>query len=628
MTIQHLFLRKGLFLYLLTFASSFVSYPLIPQHFQRERRLRYFQQENNNNNNSSISSSEPLVFNDIRRREVAQQVGALYQGYGTHYVDLWCGTPPQRQTVIVDTGSGVTAFPCDPCEDGCGVPDYHVDKLFDPDKSSTFRENTCGSCRNSRAHCQSGQCQISMSYAEGSRWYANEAIDKCYVGGPHHVPLLAVQDNNQEGTEGDDLDPKHASQFAFDLTFGCQTRVTGLFVTQLADGIMGMSSQGSTFWNQMFETGKMGDNKQFALCFSRQPTAERKGTEAGALTLGGVDPRLHDSDMVYSSNASSGRASFFSVKVRAVYLRQGSAGESAKSNKADPTEGVVQLIIHAPNINTGGIIVDSGTTDTYWNKNIQLPFQQAYHEMTGKQYNHEEVSLTKEELDAMPTILFQFEANDNENPSANPNEVVGLAGELDPDHPHDVILAFPPSHYMEYDPETGKYVSRFFVTEGRGSVLGANAMMGHDVFFDLENDRIGWAESSCDYTKVLIDNGYPSVLSEENPLDDTPASSGSSSWEESTSESESSSESFLTFVEACDTMQCRGVIVGCFLVSLCCCVCLIWVRCRSSSSELRYQRANAMEVEMSNGAFSSYKNVPVDEDDEYEGSDEFAGDFS
>ena len=33
-----------------------------------------------------------------------QQVGALYQGYGTHYVDLWVGTPPQRQTVIVDTG--------------------------------------------------------------------------------------------------------------------------------------------------------------------------------------------------------------------------------------------------------------------------------------------------------------------------------------------------------------------------------------------------------------------------------------------------------------------------------------------------------------------------------------------
>lgn len=28
-------------------------------------------------------------------------VSELFQGYGTHYADLWCGTPPQRQTVIV-----------------------------------------------------------------------------------------------------------------------------------------------------------------------------------------------------------------------------------------------------------------------------------------------------------------------------------------------------------------------------------------------------------------------------------------------------------------------------------------------------------------------------------------------
>lgn len=38
------------------------------------------------------------------------ETGALYQGYGTHYLDLWVGTPPQRQTVIVDTGSSITAL--------------------------------------------------------------------------------------------------------------------------------------------------------------------------------------------------------------------------------------------------------------------------------------------------------------------------------------------------------------------------------------------------------------------------------------------------------------------------------------------------------------------------------------
>lgn len=41
------------------------------------------------------------------KNDTALTAAQLYQGYGTHYVDLWCGTPPQRQTVIVDTGSGM-----------------------------------------------------------------------------------------------------------------------------------------------------------------------------------------------------------------------------------------------------------------------------------------------------------------------------------------------------------------------------------------------------------------------------------------------------------------------------------------------------------------------------------------
>lgn len=41
------------------------------------------------------------------------QAVPLSQGYGTHFSNLWIGTPtPQRKTVIVDTGSHYTAFPC------------------------------------------------------------------------------------------------------------------------------------------------------------------------------------------------------------------------------------------------------------------------------------------------------------------------------------------------------------------------------------------------------------------------------------------------------------------------------------------------------------------------------------
>jgi hypothetical protein len=51
-----------------------------------------------------------------KRRMLAQSKSIseapLFRGYGTHFVYLWVGTPPQRVSVIVDSGSQHTAFPC------------------------------------------------------------------------------------------------------------------------------------------------------------------------------------------------------------------------------------------------------------------------------------------------------------------------------------------------------------------------------------------------------------------------------------------------------------------------------------------------------------------------------------
>eukprot|EP00339_Tiarina_fusa_P009212 CAMPEP_0117043908 /NCGR_PEP_ID=MMETSP0472-20121206/30483_1 /TAXON_ID=693140 ORGANISM="Tiarina fusus, Strain LIS" /NCGR_SAMPLE_ID=MMETSP0472 /ASSEMBLY_ACC=CAM_ASM_000603 /LENGTH=837 /DNA_ID=CAMNT_0004755537 /DNA_START=208 /DNA_END=2721 /DNA_ORIENTATION=+ len=491
-------------------SSSFKTFPLVPYHAQRMRRLeegRNLSAEHKRPQQVTTPEQQQQQQHSIRRRRtVAQEVGALYQGYGTHYVDLWCGSPPQRQTVIVDTGSGVTAFPCSGCSQ-CGVPQYHVDQLFVEANSATFSPNTCGGgmgCKTSRSSCHGSKCSISMSYAEGSKWDAYEATDKCYIGGPHEIPLV---DGDGAGATQDDIDPNHAQALAFDLAFGCQTLVTGLFKTQLADGIMGMDNKSEAFWNQMYNAGKMGTDRQFALCFARQPTAERMGTESGAVTLGGADPRLHSTDMVYTSNANGGRSGFFSVKVRNMYLRDGSAGESVGSALVG-TEGIVKVEISEGVLNQGGVIVDSGTTDTYWNKQLARAFNPVFLQLAGTPHNNNAQSLTATDLAALPTILFQLEADPTENTGKDPNTTPGLAGQLDPLHPTDVIVAFPPSHYMEYDSETGKYTSRFYMTETGGSVLGGNTMMGHDVMFDADKNRIGWAESDCDYTSLVTSSGY------------------------------------------------------------------------------------------------------------------------
>ncbi|KAL7493349.1 hypothetical protein ACHAWT_003189 [Skeletonema menzelii] len=516
-------------------ATGTIIHPLVPhkEHLARRRReLRELHSKDGNtkNNNDELdltlpprphtsrhSSNAEEVINKIiggnsalRGRQLQQQMGALYQGYGTHYVDLWVGSPnPQRQTVIVDTGSGVTAFPCEECT-GCG-DSYHTDGYFKHSQSKTFRELTCDECFRGYCSSMSGgkKCKISMSYAEGSSWTAYESMDLCYAGGPHDQALQMTGAMVATGPNVDHIDPVEAPQFAFELAFGCQISITGLFITQLADGIMGMENDKTAFWKQMHSKNAI-PNEEFSLCFSRQDYTSKDGTRAGAMTLGGVDPRLHNvSPMVFAKNTHMN--GFFGVHLRAVYLREG-GGLSAQTTLDDMSSRMHRLEISEDQLNSGKVIVDSGTTDTYMTSRIAASFKQTWKQITGKDYSHSGMKLTQEELESLPTIIIVIQGFDGpdvgDEPFGEPNDVPGWAGEaLSPSFPKDVVLSIPASHYMEYDPEKESYVARFYTEEGSGSVLGANAMMGHDVYFDIPRGRVGFAESDCDYTKLLETEG-------------------------------------------------------------------------------------------------------------------------
>eukprot|EP00980_Cylindrotheca_fusiformis_P003698 scaffold821_cov122-Cylindrotheca_fusiformis.AAC.2 len=476
--------------------NNVISYPLIPHSVEQARRQLY-SSDSNNNNGRRLNRHRRALSDD------PDQLSALFQGYGTHYVDLWCGSPTaQRQTVIVDTGSGVTAFPCSTCVH-CGVPDHHIDALFQEDQSNTYQIVRCSGphdCTSHHSSCHKDHCVISQGYSEGSRYDAVEAIDRCYIGGSHEQALVlpSEQDTDDSATKKEAIDPTRASQLAFDLDFGCETVVTNLFETQLADGILGMNNGSGPFWKQMSQAGKLSQD-QFALCFSRQPTAERKGTEAGAMTLGGVDTRLHTTPMVYTTEAlgNNGREDYWNVKIRKIYFR---------SDGALPT--FVELTESQSNADYQSAIVDSGTTDTYLTKTLRKAFEQQFEAWTGRQYEIEAWSVTSEELNSFPTLVFQFESTQEDNSGIDPESTPGLTGPtFDPENPYDVLVAVPPSHYMEYDPSTNKYTPRVYLTKS-SQTLGANTMMGHDILFDAVNSRIGWAESDCDYTGLLSAHGY------------------------------------------------------------------------------------------------------------------------
>ncbi|KAL7469558.1 hypothetical protein ACHAXS_011329 [Conticribra weissflogii] len=496
--------------------------------------------------------------------EVTLETGELYQGYGTHYIDLWVGSPPQRQTVIVDTGSSTTAFPCSECID-CGVDEdtgdrYHIDPNFDETISTTFQQPACrpkwAAHYGREIRCTIGTCQFKSDtnnycemiamYAEGSSWVAKASSDVVYPMGPHKQVLSSpdsLENFGIGGGMGDIADEKPFDWMDFRLTFGCQIKLHGMFNSQLENGIMGMDNRLGSFWLQLYEHYKRNgykkeddsgfDPSQFALCYDRRPSSFdlEEGVGSGQLTLGGSDPLLHRTTMVYAENVTPSYG-WYTVRVKAMFLRPKGApiwggGTDSEYFRVDASEE----ILNGKPGDQGGIIVDSGTTDTYLAERLKPAFNVAFQEALGDptaEYHNDPIELSLEALELLPTILVVLKGHaksvaDGSQPDSS--SAVGMVGHvkhyhemLVKEYPHhdttsdidenDIIVAIPPLHYMEESRAyPGVYVSRIYFTERFGSqnIFGSNFIMGHDVLFDSRNGRLGFAESHCNHEEYLSD---------------------------------------------------------------------------------------------------------------------------
>jgi hypothetical protein len=224
----------------------------------------------------------------------------------------------------------------------------------------------------------------------------------------------------------------------------------GLFENQYADGILGLAPHETSIISKMFTVGAIPRNA-FALCFSRL---------GGHLSLGGTPTHHHLEPMRYSNMTQN--QGWYSLAVEQVKV--GDIIIVKEDNSHIFAQGK-------------GTILDSGTTDTFLPLAIAEFLANAWRTWSGLEYSNQARFYSFQEFELLPDISFTFSGN--------------------------VTLIMTPEFFMEgvHDtiPWRGKreLTNRIYADEPIGAVLGANAMSGYDVLFDVQDHRIGLARADC-----------------------------------------------------------------------------------------------------------------------------------
>ena len=221
------------------------------------------------------------------------------------YANLYVGSPPQRQSVIVDIGSSLTAFPCNTCPYGhCGNHENPRFKLYE---SSTvapvgcftkFMNYYCSRCNypgvapNQPKH---RHCQFEARYSENLQecLYGHEYIDVATLGDKDDnddpkAPKTA-KNHTEDGSDDEKVEKSKRMFKPVKLQFGCTENEPGQFKTQKANGIMGLYHESNT-WRfkpnivDALAAAKEIKSDTFSLCH---------GEEGGFFSLGGFNKNKH-----------------------------------------------------------------------------------------------------------------------------------------------------------------------------------------------------------------------------------------------------------------------------------------------------------------------------------------------
>lgn len=342
---------------------------------------------------------------------------------GLFFVEAFLGNPPVTQFLIVDTASRWVVVPC---------YDNRREQRYNPLKSRTAKGPSDDQASN----------ETKENYRDGSHWsgyFIEEDIGFMEVKGNFSAKMVQIM-------------------------VACQTQASKQFQHSAALGILGLESSPYSFSTMLKAYGFIAQNS-FSVCF---------GEKGGLLTFGGSSlSERHTSRMNFASLILKPQTGFYTLRVESVWL----GNACLSSNTVNPAI--------LDRVNSGfGAVIDSGSSDTYFPKDMEPLFNLAWRSATKQNRSLDSLGVVSQpDFFEFPSIHIILNGNIELTMSS-----------------YQYTRGFERFQMPEVEGERRRAMlsNRIHFEETNGAILGLNAYVNRVILFDVEKQRVGIAPAYCD----------------------------------------------------------------------------------------------------------------------------------